>query len=222
MKMLFLLPPSEGKTHGWIFENEIVTFPFKKPEKIIKQATEKDLKCTTKRFEEAKNLNKNIEKWPFRKAIERYSWVMYNAIWYEKMSKKWQKYFENHFLILSGMYGILKPEDYIWNYKLPIEAAWLSLYWKKQITQTLKNIDADIIIDFLPLSYKKMIDFSQIGKKVVEVNFIEKTSWKKLAHWVKKIKWEYIHFVCEKQIAHINDLWKYVFDEWIILIEEKY
>lgn len=222
MKMLFLLPPSEWKTHGWNFENEIVTFPLKKPEKIIKHATEKDLKCTAKRFQEAQKLNKNIQNWPFLPAIERYSWVMYNSIWYEKMSEKWQKYFENHFLIFSGMYGILKPEDCIWNYKLPIEAAWLSLYWKKEITKTLKNIDADIIIDFLPLSYKKMIDFSQIGKKVLEVNFIEKTSWKKLAHWVKKIKWEYIHFVCEKQIAHIHDLWKYVFDEWIILIEEKY
>lgn len=221
MKMLFLLPPSEWKTHGWSHKNEILTFPFKQPLQIIKNVTEKDLKCTGKRFEEAQKLNKNIENWPFLPAIERYSWVMYNSIWYEKMSEKWQKYFDKHFLIFSWMYGVLKSQDFIANYKLPIEATWLSLYWKKEITKTLKNIDADIIIDFLPLSYKKMIDFSQIWKRVLEVNFIEKSSWKKLAHWVKKIKWEYIRFICEEEISHIKELSNYEFDEGKIIVEEK-
>lgn len=221
MKIIFLLPPSEWKKTGWSFESEILSFPFEKPLKIIKNVTEKDLKCTGKRFEEAQKLNKNIENWPFLEAIQRYSWVMYNSIWYEKISKKWQKYFENHFLIFSGMYGIVKPKDCIWNYKLPIEAKNLSWFWKEKITQTLKNLEVDIIVDFLPLSYKKMIDFSQIWKKVLEVNFIEKSSQNKIAHGVKKIKWEYIQYICEHQISHKKDLWKYEFDEWIIMIEEK-
>lgn len=221
MKMLFLLPPSEGKTIDGNFENEIVTFAFKKPEKIIKNATEKDLKCIGKRFDEAKKLNKNIQNWPFLPAIERYSWVMYNGIWYKNMTKKWQKYFDKHFLIFSWMYGILKSQDLIVNYKLPIEAKWLIWYWKETITESIKSLDVDIIIDFLPLSYKKMIDFSQIWKRILEVNFIEKSSWKKLAHWVKKIKWEYIRFICEKQISHIKELSSYEFNEWKIVVEEK-
>ncbi|MGE4443460.1 MAG: peroxide stress protein YaaA [Candidatus Altimarinota bacterium] len=221
MKIIFLLPPSEGKKTGGSFESEILSFPFEKPLKIIKNVTEKDLKCTGKRFEEAQKLNKNIENGPFLEAIQRYSGVMYNSIGYEKMSKKGQKYFENHFLIFSGMYGIVKPKDCIGNYKLPIEAKNLSGFWKEKITQTLKNLEVDIIVDFLPLSYKKMIDFSQIGKKVLEVNFIEKSSQNKIAHGVKKIKGEYIQYICEHQISHKKDLGKYEFDEGIIMIEEK-
>ncbi len=221
MKILFLLPPSEGKNNEWLYSQETLSFSFQKPFDFLQNLWEKDLKCSGKRFLEAQNLNTNIQKWPFLPAIQRYNWVMYNAIWYEKMSKKWQKYFDEHFLIFSGMYGILRPQDLIWNYKLPIEAKNLSLFWKDQMTQTLQNIKADLLIDFLPLSYKKMIDFSRIWKKVLEINFIDTSSWKKIAHGVKKIKWEYIQYVCEHQNSHMKDLWNYVFDGGKIVVEQK-
>jgi hypothetical protein len=206
MKIIYLIPPSEGKNNWWISENEKLSFNFEKPMNIAISASQKDLKCTWKRFEEGIELNKNIKKSNVFAAIERYSWVMYNAIDYVWMSVSWKKYFEDNFIIVSGMYGLVAPLDTIWNYKLPIETKWLKDFWWESITHELSNIWADIIVDLLPNSYKKVIQWKNIKSKVLSINFYseKKNELKKITHWVKKIKWEYIHSLCNK--GSIDDI----------------
>jgi len=45
MKILFLLPPSEGKNSENKYNTEDLTYEFDKPLEIAKNVTEKDLKC---------------------------------------------------------------------------------------------------------------------------------------------------------------------------------
>lgn len=201
MKIIYLIPPSEWKYKENLYKKEKLTFVFEKPLEISKNATQKDLKSIWNRFFDWINLNSNIEKSPTIESIKRYNWEMYKWINYENMSFEWQKYFEKNFLILSWMYWVLKPLDRIWNYKLPIETKWLLDFWGDKITQTLNEIKADVIIDFLPNSYKKMILKKNLNKKIIEVNFLDKKTLNKIAHWSKKIKWEFIRETCEK-------LWK--------------
>lgn len=200
MKIIYLLPPSEWKNPINLFENEKLTFNLKKPLELAINATQKDLKCIWDRFEDWINLNKNILNSLTNFALNRYNWVMFKAIDYENMSDQAREYFEDNFLILSWMYGLVKPKDKIGNYKLPIETKWLSKYWTLEITNILNQIDADVIIDFLPNSYKKMIDKKSLNKKIIEVDFLTQKNSKiqKISHWVKKIKWEFIKEICEK------------------------
>lgn len=195
MKLIFLLPPSEGKNDESIYDNEDLSFVFKKPLSIAKNATEKDLKCTWKRYIDAIKLNKNIKKCMTLDAIKRYNWVMYKYIDYDNLSESSKKYFNESFFILSGMYGILRPMDKIWNYKLPIETKTLCKYWKTEIVKVLNTLDCDYIVDLLPDSYKKMIDLNKLNKKIIEVNFLQE-NWKKLTHGVKIIKWKFVNEIC--------------------------
>ena len=92
--MIFLIPPSEGKNKIWeIKESEKLSFVFEKPLEIAEKATEKDLKCTGKRYEEAIFLNKNILNSWVLEAIKRYDWVMFSNIDFENMTQKWQNFF---------------------------------------------------------------------------------------------------------------------------------
>ena len=195
MKLIFLIPPSEGKNDENLYDNECLSFAFKKPLSIAKNATEKDLKCTWKRYIDAIKLNKNIEKSDTIEAIKRYNWVMYKYIDYDNLNNTSKEYFNDNFLILSGMYGLLKPMDKIWNYKLPIETKTLSWYWKTEIVKVLNTLDCDYIVDLLPDSYKKMIDLNKLNKKIIEVNFLQE-NWKKLTHGVKIIKWKFVNEIC--------------------------
>jgi cytoplasmic iron level regulating protein YaaA (DUF328/UPF0246 family) len=197
MKIIYLIPPSEWKSYIWVYENEEVSFSFKKPLNIAKNASQKDLKCTWKKYNDSIYLNKNINKWKTQEAIKRYNWIMFKAIDYENMSIGWQKYFEENFLIFSWMYWILKPNDKIGNYKLPIETKWVLDFWWDKITKALNKIEADLIVDFLPDSYKKMINKKILKKKLIEVNFLDKETWEKLWHNSKSIKWEFIRKICE-------------------------
>ncbi|NDK09337.1 YaaA family protein [Candidatus Gracilibacteria bacterium] len=200
MKIIYLIPPSEGKNNGGISEYEKLSFNFKKPLNIAISASQKDLKCIGKRFEEGIELNKNINSSGVLAAIERYSGVMYSSIDYVGMSESGKKYFEDNFIIVSGMYGLIRPLDSIGNYKLPIETKGLKDFWGESLTHELNNIGADIIIDLLPNSYKKVIQWNNITSKVLSINFYseKKNELKKITHGVKKIKGEYIHTLCNK------------------------
>ncbi len=208
MKLLFLLPPSEGKNSWWNPGKADLSFDFVLPLDIASSATQKDLKCAGKRYQQGIELNQDLEKSMLLAAISRYSWVMYNAIDYERMWEWARKYFEENFLMLSGMYGLLRPRDIIGNYKLPIETKWLYKFWWDQISTSLNKLEADYIIDMLPGSYTKMVNWKLIDSQIIRINFLHNKGWelKKISHGVKKIKGEYIKNICEIGINNIEKL----------------
>ncbi len=234
MKILFLLPPSEGKNLENLYKQESLTFDFNKPYDIWIYATQKDLKCSWTRYEEWIELNKNILSWWTLESIKRYSWVMYNAIDYAWMNESWKNYFNDNFLILSWMYWLVKPQDKIANYKLPIETKWLYDYWSDKVAKKTSSLDYDIVVNLLPISYAKLIwlwtncskhrkkldIILQSWKKVVNVNFL-KQDWKKISHWVKKIKWEWIKNICENNISDLDSFWwnKKLISSWLYEID---
>ena len=252
MKIIYLLPPSEWKNPWGTYSQEKLSFDFEKPVDIGTHATQKDLKCSGKRYEEGIELNKKLvfsspsvsldegkvndsEQGEYCSAISRYSWVMYNAIDYAWMSNTWKEYFDESFFILSGMYWMVKPQDTIGNYKLPVETKWLREFWWEKITEALNTLDGDIIVDLLPNSYKKIIDWKKLKKVIVRVDFFEappqspsmrgkwtqvgKGNLKKFTHWVKKVKWEFIHKLCKDRHTTLED---FPHDEKVQILENEY
>lgn len=195
----FLLPPSEWKNPWWVLQDTQRSFVFDLPFDIATSATEKDLKCSGKRYEEGMMFNKNIKKGAVLPAIERYSGVMFKAIDYVGMSDQGQQYFDNHFLILSGMYGLLAPQDLIGNYKLPITTWLKNRRWSK-ITDTLiwKLKKWDTVVDLLSGSYQKMIDRKKIEEAEIEYKIVDflKSDGTKHTHGVKKVKGEWVKERC--------------------------
>jgi len=231
MKILFLLPPSEWKNSENNYISENLSFEFEKPLSIAKNVTEKDLKCKWDRFLEWLEFNKNIEKSQTIEAIKRYSWVMFNAIDYSWMNGDWKTFFEENFLILSGMYGIVKPLDKIWNYKLPIDTKWLFDFWGEKIVKKIVEIKPDFIVNLLPISYSKLLWLAKCRKhiykrdfltqswiKIININFL-KENWDKISHWVKKIKWEWIKNICENNIVDYNKFGWEIVDNWNWIID---
>lgn len=222
MKTLFLIPPSEGKNPENKYSQESLSFDFQKPLDIAINATWKDLKCEGKRFNEAIELNKNINNSGTIEAISRYDWVMFDSINYAWMKDEEKSFFDENFLILSGMYWLVRPQDRIANYKLPIETKGLYLHFWDTIPEKIIELKPDFIVNLLPISYAKLFGLAtncnrhkkKLAKildawiKVVNVNFL-KSNWQKISHWVKTIKWEFIHEICSKQILDYHNFgWK--------------
>ena len=230
MKIIFLLPPSEWKKSENKFDLESLNFVFEKPITIAENVDEKDLKCKWERFKQWLELNKNIKKNWTIEAINRYSGVMYNAIDYIWMNKRWKDFFEEKFLILSGMYWIVKPLDKIWNYKLPIDTKGLFDFWWEKIVKKVVESKPDFIVNLLPISYAKLLWLAKCRRhiykrefliekniKIININFL-KENWDKISHWVKKIKWEWIKNICENNTIDYNNFWGEIVElnNWII------
>jgi hypothetical protein len=189
-KTIILIAPSEWKTKGGEVSHEQLTFVLKKPLRVSLQATEKDLKCKWERYREWIALNQSVEQWPYMSAIHRYAWAQYKAIGYDTLTARNQKRIDDHVIICSGMYGLVKPRDQIANYKLPIWTKGLYKFRKEPCTEVLKELNADIIINLLPWSYTKMFDRSQITAMCIQPSFYKIKNGEKhsLTHMVKKYR----------------------------------
>lgn len=221
--LIYLLPPSEWKNTWWIELASSRTFDFDLPIDIARSATPKDLKCKDSRYIEWIELNKNIDKNPVLPAISRYSGVMYKSIEYDSMDMDSQKYFDEHVLILSGMYGLLKPQDSIANYKLPIDTKSLRKWRWDNITDALIQTYADqdvTFIDLLSWAYQKMLDpdkLRQSGFGYITVQFL-KSDGSKYTHGIKKVKGNELRKRCENWIDSQLKLW-WSLKQNIILLE---
>lgn len=194
MKTIYLIPPSESKTPWWSNSRIQTSFKLILPLEIAKNATPIDLKCKDKKYQEAINLNHNIKKSPTISAIHRYIWVMYNAIDYRNMDINSQKYFDEHILIISGMYWVLRPQDLISDYKLPISTKWLKTHRWEYITDSIikychKN-KITHITSLLPLAHQKFINTKLLEKAKIDI-YIAKFEQQntKITHQIKKVKW---------------------------------
>lgn len=206
--ILFLLPPSEGKKTGGTPENTQTTFHFMYPFEIACEASEKDLKCSWKRYLEALKLHHTIETWPVLSAIERYSWVMFKHIDYSSLPETAKDAFNHHVLISSWMWWLLSPRDLIPNYKLPITSRWLYSFRSTTLSETLlsycqKNKIATVI-DIMSGPYKRLFhssNFIHHGINWMEVNFLHEKNWviKKMTHWVKWVKWRWLREIMLSQ-----------------------
>lgn len=214
--LLYLIPPSEAKQPWWQELDSSCLFWYTPPFDIAIHASQKDLKCKDKRYEQWIQLNKTIHTSPTMPAIQRYTWIMYKALWYQELDAHTQTYIQNHVLIFSWMYWLLHPNDLIANYKLPIRTKWLYQYRKSQLlTQTLityAKTHKVHIIDLLPLSYKKMVDRSTLDQANIpytQVNFYKQTDvgLQKYTHGVKSVKWHRLRQHGLSQTKKISELW---------------
>jgi hypothetical protein len=202
--MLILLPPSEAKQSWWHYRGQSLHYPYIKPLDIAIHASAKDLKCKGDRYQQWIHLNHNIEQWPRLPAMDRYNGVMYKAIWYNNMSDITRVWFDNHVNICCGMHGLVHPQDQIADYKLPIDICWLAAYWRPHMTQILNQIESNLIIDLLPLSYRKMIDRSKIDARIVKIDFYN-TQGDKYTHGVKWVRGRRLKDICKLWELQIPD-----------------
>lgn len=210
-QLLFLIPPSEGKSSGGQATSQHVSFTLRQPIEIAGQASEKDLKCSGKRYAEAIALNRSLDNAPVLPAIERYRGVMYNALEYSSLEQDEQAYFDQHFLMVSGLYGLLRPQDQIANYKLPVATKWIYDFWGSQLIETLIKLKADYVISLLPDDYLKLFihkrhnsAWADFKGQFLQLKFLT-AEGKRLTHNSKPIKGQWMRELCKQRISTWKD-----------------
>lgn len=127
-------------------------------------------------------------------------------------------------IILSGMYGILKPNDLIYPYRLemgtrfsPIhEQKNLYEFWKDKIATILKRElkKEEIIINLASHEYFKVIDIKQIKNRIITPIFKEFKNGKFsiVMMYAKHARGAMARYLIQNQITNIEDLKLYSID----------
>jgi cytoplasmic iron level regulating protein YaaA (DUF328/UPF0246 family) len=132
--MLILLPPSEGKNQP----------SGAKHLNLNKLAFAADLSDVRNRL-----LTKALAKAPTAKAMDVYSGVLYQALDWNSLSPAAKARGEKSLLIVSAVFGVVRPSDLIPNYKAKIKSS----DWKAALKPALDGFSTDLVVDCRSSTY---------------------------------------------------------------------
>ena len=75
-------------------------------------------------------------------AIERYTGVVYNQIDWKSFSEESKIYFNSNIRIFSGLFGMVKPNTLIPDYKLKMNVLGLTKFWSPFLTKEIYKEDS--------------------------------------------------------------------------------
>jgi cytoplasmic iron level regulating protein YaaA (DUF328/UPF0246 family) len=160
----------------------------------------------------------------FKQAMFAYTGDVYTAFEHGQYSAANYSYLTKHLRILSGLYGVTRPLDYIKPYrlemgtKLPIPSGKetsknLYEYWTRTVTDTIARDlkKDDVIINLASQEYAKIIDRNVVGERIVDVYFKVKKNGTYVTVGViaKRQRGELAYWMMKNNVTKLVDIKKY-------------
>ncbi|MFK7847161.1 MAG: YaaA family protein [Rhodothermales bacterium] len=233
-KISILLPPSEGKKSGgnpfapdmfdYRSSSTFNYFSDLNPERrklinVLQETIEKgeDLESLFgvkgDNLEEALDSNLTIFKAPLMSALDRYSpGIMYKSMDFAGLPTGAQRRLLENAIIFSGLFGLLRPDDLIPNYKLKIDASLpemgkVSKYWRTYVSPLLNETLADHVVwNLLPKAHRDVWEDAHTYKQMVEVSFYDEVNgeMKALTHGVKPLRGQLVNYLVREMVEDIE------------------
>lgn len=208
--MKILLAPAETKNEGGSLPpfckgNFFLETLFDKREAVFTQY-EKHIEALSvealstwfgiKKLEDVKKYKQSLKRKPTMKAIERYNGVAFDAIEYPKLDEKSQKYIDQNVILFSNLFGAIKADDAIPDYKYKQGAKLPDLnvekHYLESFSEELDDYLGEEVLDLRAGYYDK---FYKVKKaSVLTLKFIK--DGKVVSHWAKHYRGEVV-----KQLA---------------------
>ena len=207
MKILF--SPSENKFDGGSgkFDINLLSFSQINRQKVFQiyanflQNADFDAICKLFGLKNPQIPNLNL----VLKAVLRYDGVAYDSLKYNLLDKKAQDYIDEHCLIFSNLFGILKPNDQIPNYKLKqgekIGSFDTALFYKNELKNILDEyLQNEDILDLRAGYYDK---FYIPSKHYTTIKFLK--NGKVLSHLAKFWRGKILQICAKNAVLSIDD-----------------
>jgi cytoplasmic iron level regulating protein YaaA (DUF328/UPF0246 family) len=169
--MLILLPPSEGK-------NQPIS---KSRVNLDKLVFAKELIAIRGRL-----LKKTLASAPAARAMDVYTGVLYQALDWNSLTPAARARGEKSVLVVSAIFGVLRPSDLIPNYKAKIKVS----DWKAALKPALDGLAADLIIDCRSSTYAGVWQSPPASTVAIRVFKKEKGKISVITHLSKKYRGE--------------------------------
>jgi cytoplasmic iron level regulating protein YaaA (DUF328/UPF0246 family) len=126
---------------------------------------------------------------------------------------------QQHLIILSGLYGALRPLDLIQGYRLEVSSALknengrdLYAFWQARITKfvinALKNTQPQFIVNLASSEYFKSLNLANKKVNVIDVEFLEykNDTLKPIVIYTKKARGLMARYLIKNKIENIEDI----------------
>jgi len=233
-----LLPGAEGKVAGgnplapdmfdYRTSNTFNYFSDLNPERrrlitVLQQAIqESDEAALEKLFgvrddvlEEAVRVNLDVFGSPLLAAVDRYGpGVMYASMEFAGLPTGAQRRLLENGVIFSGLFGLLRPDDLIPNYRLKMDAVLpeigkVASYWRPVLSPVLnQTLRGKFVWDLLPQAHRAAWEDDGSYRALVEVKFYDEEDGelKPVSHGVKQLRGALVNYIVRDPAESIEAL----------------
>lgn len=230
--MLVLLSPAKTLD----YESQHLEFPVRTPQFAdqsallideLRELTASDIAQLMKVSEKISILNQErFEDWDLqfneansRPALYAFKGDVYTGLEAETLNKSQAKWADKHLRILSGLYGLLKPLDFMQAYRLEMGTKFtnqrgknLYEFWGQQITQELnleiKKSKSQALIQLASNEYAKVVQLKDIQTPVITPIFKDEKNGKLkvISFFAKKARGYMARYIIENKITSPEQL----------------
>jgi cytoplasmic iron level regulating protein YaaA (DUF328/UPF0246 family) len=235
-----LLAPSEGKASGgnpfapdmfdYRTSNTFNYFKVLNPERrqlidalhAVLQDGKTDLEelfgVKDETLEAAVKANLEIYTAPLMSALDRYSpGVMYQAMDFQGLPTGAQRRLLEEGIIFSGLFGLLRPDDLIPEYRLRMDASIpgigkVSRFWRETLSRELnETLKGRFVWNLLPKIHEDAWEDDHSYEAMVRVQFQRKVKGelKPVTHDVKPLRGKLVNFIVQETLEDLE-----AFNEW--------
>lgn len=169
------------------------------------------------------DLNKyeDLIKLGFRQALFYFDGDVYKNLDKRTFDENDLEFAQNNLIILSGLYGIIKPLDMIQEYRLEMGTNLkvgknknLYEFWSKKITSKLNEINKEYIINLVSEEYFSVI--SKLEAKIINCIFKKKVKdqYKIIGVEAKRARGLMAQFIIKNKISEIEELKNFEINGW--------
>lgn len=228
---MILLSPAKSLDYSQSIPNKpFISQPvfIKESEKLVKKLRKFSSKKLEKLFHvssEIASLNYDrFQQWEkpleekelIKSCIEVFNGEAYKGLNPSSFTGEELEYAQEHLRILSGLYGILKPLDLMFPYRLEMGTKWeidsknknLYAFWTEKITKQLKAEKPAFIINVASNEYFKVIDFKKLGIKTIIPVFkdFKNGEYKVIMMYAKHARGAMARFCIQNKISDIEHI----------------
>ena len=217
--MKILLAPAETKISGGdnfpytkdnFYFKELFDIQNNVVQEYDKFITSSDIETLSKWFglknkKECERYSHSILTKPTTKAILRYTGVAFDALDYKNMDKNQQQYCDENILLFSNLFGVVKANDKILDYKYKQGNSLPNIdtvkYYKEHLKSTLDAYLGDEIIDLRASFYDKV--YKPIAPTIT-FKFLK--DGKVVSHWAKHYRGLVVKELAKANIQNFAEL----------------
>lgn len=186
------------------------------------------LGCQGELLEEMVAVNAAIFEAPLMSALDRYSpGHMYKAMDFPGLPTGAQRRLLENGIIFSGLFGLLRPDDLIPNYRLRMDAVLpavgrVSAFWRPHLSDLLnKTITGRVVWNLLPGMHREAWDDGHTYKELIDVRFYQEKDGERKAvtHGVKPLRGQLVSFVVREVVEDVETLLEWEHPEGYVVDE---
>lgn len=164
---------------------------------------------------DAMAVNQEVYNAPLMSALDRYSpGVMYKSMDFAGLPTGAQRRLLENGIIFSGLFGILRPDDLIPNYRLRMDAALpvigkVSQFWKPVLSPALNRaLEGNFVWNLLPGVHEDAWEDDHTYAKMIKVKFFTERDGERqpVTHGVKPLRGQLVNFIVRESLETLGPL----------------